>query len=476
MMRKTRSISILALSLVACGDEGGRGEAGGQSGTSGITTVTAGSATAATTEATTSASVGSDSEGGSGTSATGGASATSATSATTGTSTSTTGFKFDLGSFPDAPPNCGDADVEFSYIWISNSSQGTVSKINTRTLVEEGRYTSGPPGAQDPSRTSVNLDGDVAVVNRQGGITKIWAIPERCQDKNNDNVITTSTGPNDVLPWGQDECVAWNTPLLPASRPVAWTTGDKVGEDECGNAIYDNAKVWATGPTGGQTMVYLIDGDTGAIENQVTVPAGSGLGGCYGGAVDQNNDFWCVVYSGGPLVHVRITDLTYEIIPMPIATSSAYGFTVDSKGRSWIGGWNGLVHRYDPMTQQWTQVTVPANYTSLTRGMMEDQNGHIWGAALFGASQGIVRIDSDTATVVEIVDASKLPGVSTPTGASVDVDGIVWMVDQSKDGGGAWVYDPTTQTAQWVGGLVGPYTYSDMTGWALKNVAGGPSG
>ena len=468
-MKPIRRCLFLTLPIaVGCGG-GGEGRTGSASGgqTSGLTTATGGGPTS-----------GSPGTGGANSgSASGGGTSTTGTTSATGTSTSTTtGFKFDLGAFPDAPPNCEPGDVEFSYIWISNSSQGTVSKINTRTLVEEGRYTSGPPGAQDPSRTSVNLDGDVAVVNRQGGITKIWAIPERCQDKNNDNTITTSTGPNDVLPWGQDECVAWNTPLLPASRPVAWTTGDKVGEDQCGNPIFENPKVWATAPSGGQTVVYLIDGDTGAIDDQITVPAGSGLGGCYGGAVDQNNDFWCVVYSGGPLVHVRIVDLTYEIITMPVTVSSAYGFTVDSKGRSWIGGWNGLVHRYDPATSQWTQVTVPASYTSLTRGMMEDQNGHIWGAALFGASQGIVRIDSDAATVVEVIDSTKLPGVSTPTGASVDVDGIVWMVDQTKDGGGAWVYDPVAQTAQWFGGLVGPYTYSDMTGWALKNVAGGPSG
>ena len=464
---RTASLAVAAV-LAGCGDGGGGRTAAGGGGT-GIAT-----ATAATT-ADTSVGDGSATATGATAGTSAGASGATAASATAG-GASTTGFKFDLGAFPDAPPNCDPGDVEFSYIWISNSSQGTVSKINTRTLVEEGRYTSGPPGAQDPSRTSVNLDGDVAVVNRQGGITKIWAIPARCQDKNNDNVITTSTGPNDVLPWGQDECVAWNTPLLPASRPVAWTTGDKVGEDECGAPIFENPKVWATAPTGGgsSTVVYLLNGDTGAIENQITVPAGAGLGGCYGGAVDPNNDFWCVVYSGGPLVHVRIVDLTYEIIPLP--NPSAYGFTVDSKGRSWVGGWSGIIQRYDPMTQQWTQVTVPPTYTSLTRGMMEDQNGHIWGAALYDASQGIVRIDTDTASFVEVIDATKLPGVLTPTGASVDVDGIVWMVDQSKDGGGAWVYDPTTQAVQWVGGLVGPYTYSDMTGWALKNVAGGPSG
>jgi hypothetical protein len=73
---------------------------------------------------------------------------------------------------------CGPAD--WSYIWIANSSQSTVSKINTRTMVEEGRYlTRDTPG--NPSRTSVSVDGRaVAVANRFGGVVKIWTRPEDC--------------------------------------------------------------------------------------------------------------------------------------------------------------------------------------------------------------------------------------------------------------------------------------------------------
>ncbi len=465
---KHPNILVTCVGLVglatACGsNRDGRASASG-SATGGLTTAGTAGGTAGTSAGGTSGA----SASGGGTSA-GGTSA-GGTSAG-GTSAGDGGIKFDLGEIPDAGNNCGGGgnDVEFSYIWIANSSQNTVSKIDTRTLVEEGRYNT---GQGSPSRTSVNLDGDVAVVNRSGGITKIWAIPERCQDKNNDLTINTSTGPNDVLPWGSDECVAWNTPLPSGARPAAWTSGDKVGEDGCGNPIFQDAKVWSTAPGGGGSIVYLINGDTGAIENQVNVPAGSGLGGLYGGAVDSNNDLWGVVYSGGPLVHVRISDLSFEIIPLPVTSLSAYGFTVDSKGRSWVGGWNGLLHRYDPMNQTWTQVAMPGNVTSLNRGMMEDQQGHLWIASM---NQGIVRVDTDTATFIQLVDAQLPGGVATLTGASVDVDGVVWVVDQSKNGGGAFVYDPVADTAQWFGGLVGPYTYSDMTGWALKNVAN-PSG
>ncbi len=38
----------------------------------------------------------------------------------------------------------------------------------------------------------------------------IAAVEERCQDESNNGMIDTSTGPGDVKPWGQDECVLWN--------------------------------------------------------------------------------------------------------------------------------------------------------------------------------------------------------------------------------------------------------------------------
>jgi len=34
----------------------------------------------------------------------------------------------------------GDLGDVLSFIWISNSAEGTVSKINTKTAIEEGRY------------------------------------------------------------------------------------------------------------------------------------------------------------------------------------------------------------------------------------------------------------------------------------------------------------------------------------------------
>src|SRR5688500_9581229 len=45
-------------------------------------------------------------------------------------------------------------------IWVANSGEGTVSKIDTRTMKEIARYYTYPGGGADPSRTTVSLVGD----------------------------------------------------------------------------------------------------------------------------------------------------------------------------------------------------------------------------------------------------------------------------------------------------------------------------
>jgi hypothetical protein len=37
------------------------------------------------------------------------------------------------------------------------------------------------------------------------------ALKSKCIDKNGNGQIETSTGANDIKPWGQDECVLWHT-------------------------------------------------------------------------------------------------------------------------------------------------------------------------------------------------------------------------------------------------------------------------
>ncbi len=340
----------------------------------------------------------------------------------------------------------GDGDLDFSYIWIANSGEGTMSKINTRTMVEEGRYVVRPDQAGNPSRTSVNLSGDVAIANRAGGLTKVAATAERCVDVNGDGMITTANGAA-YLPWGQDECVLWHVPYQTESqRPVAWAPGTWNAQ----TCAYDNEDVWtATGSSAAGIDVYLHDGDTGMQLGMAHIGEMTFDGyGIYGGAVDGEGNFWGTMLGGILLTRVDKLTFDHQVWPVPI---SSYGMTVDSDGFVWACSFD--VARFDPESQTWQT----AMGVGGSGGCMGDGAGKIW-----LASDPLVAVDTTTLAVVDTID---IP--SYAHGVSVDFDGYVWGVTLQEPY--AYKADPTSHMVQTFSGLTLPYTYSDMTGFALKN-------
>ena len=352
--------------------------------------------------------------------------------------------------------------VEFSYIWVANSAQGTISKINTQTLVEEGRYIVRPDSAGNPSRTSVNLAGDVAVANRYGGVAKVLARTDDCKDINGMPGIQTSTGANDILPWGVEECVAWYTPFdFTTQRPLAWSPGQL----NKGTCVYEGMQLWTTGGQanqGGSVVVYALNGETGAVEQTIPIPEVQiGGFGPYGAAFDPEGNFWFVDSGNdGPtqeLVRVDTSDNTYTIWTTPAI--HPYGFTVDTKGRPWIAGYDGGIARFDPIAE-----TFDVNPAVTGLGIQEDALGRMWVAKYpWVQPETIFALDRDS---MQFIKEIVLPS-SLVKGISIDFYGKVWAVDQGQS---AFRVDPDSGMFDAYQGLTGPYTYSDMTGWGLSSV------
>ncbi|PRQ06732.1 hypothetical protein [Enhygromyxa salina] len=373
--------------------------------------------------------------------------------------------KWDLGTLPDSAFNCGQgggngSDPDFSFLWAANSTQGTISKIDTKTVTEVGRYIVRPDSNGSPSRTSVSLSGHVAVANRSGGVTKIYAREDYCEDTNGMPGIQTSNS-NQFLPWGQEECVAWHTPMnYQSQRPVAWGAGT-FNEGGC---VWDDEELWTSGTNNNGTIdVYVLDGDDGSTKEMVAIPTGgNGLTasfyGIYGGAVDGNGDFWgSQLGSSGRLVRVNRDDMSYDIWDTP-NNGSWYGMTVDSEGYVWLC--SSTVARFDPADETFQTASV-GGYTGCMADAAED--GLLW---MSTGGQGVVGVNRDTLLVEKMWNAGGSYGVS------IDFEGYVWTVAY---GNTASKIDPETGQFWTYNGLVGAYTYSDMTGYALSNV-GTPSG
>lgn len=386
------------------------------------------------------------------------------------------GTKFDVNGMPDM--GCeGDGAVEFSHIWIANAPN-TVSKIDTEQAVELARYETGPVGDAMPSRTSVSLYGDAAVANRVvGGVTKIAARHEDCVDTNNDNAITTSTGPNDVLPWGQDECVLWHVPLPidgapisgPGPRLVAWEAATLEGE--CGDEPDPDARLWVGWLDDKADTVHIrrVKGESGDTDAEIEVPGwDDGWTSVYGGAVDQDGNLWGVRKKHAGLLKVDADTLDYVLYDHPQNPSGFYGIAVDEDGRVWLTSMDtGMLWRFDPDTEIFEMLEDTAH--TYLHGIAFDSSGNAWIAGREPCALKHYDAHADM-WIDEDVDISECGLV---VGIGIDHGDKVWAVDYARHK--AYRYDPQTQLTVTVEGLNAPYSYSDMTGSGLRLVAG-PAG
>lgn len=470
---------LLSWAVLACGD------ARVDSGNSSVTGVGTGRDTTPEGSSGPGASGGGDSGGAStGRTETGGDPSTSSDG---GSGADSGDIRFDVGQDSDGGGNGGDGGSgcectkrEFSHIWVADTMQGTVSKIDTRTLVEQGRYRTGPDDGRRPSRTSVSVDGNAMVVaNRLGGVAKYWSRPELCQDTNGTPGIQTSTGPADVFPFRADECLAWYTPFpeLTTQRPVQWTAG-QWDETVC---AYIDQKVWTVGGGGGVkdqepgfcdndgVIVYRLDGDTGAIEEELRIPDSEfpcGIyHGPYGAAVDSEGNLWFQRKTEGKyLARVDFVTLDLEVFDLNAVGNPsgawAYGITVDRADRVWLSG--GL--RFDYAAGQMD--TFSTHNLAFTGLAWDPGRGRIW----WSDPDAIHWLDAET-----LVEGAPIPwpdGVTNRAarGVSVDIDGFLWAVRHMDDV--AFKVDPDTGTSWTVTGLRDTYTYSDMTGGQLADVGG----
>ncbi|MFO8070414.1 MAG: hypothetical protein R6V85_00950 [Polyangia bacterium] len=413
-------------------------------------------------------------------------------------------------------------------LWVSNSADGTVSKIDTEEVLEVGRYHVGLASDRaDPSRTSVDLAGDVFVANRNhnygtngtSSVTKIAADEERCVDRDGSNSIETSTGPDDVyprstgglVPAGQstDECVVWTRGFDdPLADPNSLTTpygcnGMRAvaATAETGDQYEYNGHVWVgcygqdygSGITG-QRGVYKLNGNSGDLMESYQMP------NCnpYGFFLDGENHLWVSCRhawswaDGDAGIAWMGPDDGVEHFMPPEVGVNPYGIAGDGEGRIWItvmGDQNGYVYRYTPGDDSdlgggtWDGLDVPG--ADNFRGIAVDSDGWVW------------AIDTSGDALVFLINPDLFPDSSAVlggyylgddddggtvhahngSGVAIDFDGHVWGISRCEGDPNGYatrlVVDRSGPVPEVVDKdiiAVGtePYTYSDMIGYNLR--------
>ncbi len=406
-----------------------------------------------------------------------------------------------VGLNPDGDLVLDQTTVENHYLWIANDAEGTVSKIDTRTGYEVGRYAtvthdtahnrvvdhaSGRPypnwnsdtngdnySDNRPSRTAIDFFGDMWVANRahdhptaqQPSITKVLNDPAACPDVDGDGVVETSRDidGDHIISLSNaaeffaedDECIA-----MTVAVGALGGTARALAIDAGSGAATDPGNPWVG--MWGESGFYQIEGLTGA---QLQGPISTSGVRPYGAAIDSTGRLWSVDHCCGTKGFGYL-DTTMNPAPWtPVATKPVftglgdgnYGIVVDLEDRVWIGGYpyGGLL-RYDPATGNWLEAIITGySTTGQVRGVAIDTAGYVWAAFHPNGGDGLVaRINADTGASDGVwqLDNATPPNAGTaniPVGVGVDfaeADGSynVWTNNQSTSNVSRLHIDGTT--------------------------------
>ncbi|MFN5355631.1 MAG: T9SS type A sorting domain-containing protein [Bacteroidota bacterium] len=386
------------------------------------------------------------------------------------------------------------------YVNIACSGKGTVVRIDAITGQIIGEYLTAPAGmARNPSRTTVDKDGNCWVTNRDetspiGGIPKgsvarigviiggtrcnASGIPDpngqyikdpaynTCIDRDGDGLIKTSFGLGNVLPWGN-------------FFGVDSDGGVQTAEDE---AITVYTRVFATGA---RTIAVdpfnfvWVGGSSNTNHEKLDRTTGNpipgsrfnyGVGG-YGGLIDGNGRLWSA--SNGLLRFETNPDSTnaYTVIN----GVGNYGLGIDpNTGEIWhtfVSG--GIVGKISPSG---SLIGTYSHGSFHAQGVAVDADSNVWVAhSLIGPATTVGHLRTDGTFVGNI----PLTG-SGPTGVAVDAFGKVWVscynssvacrIDPNAGpiGGGGYPVGAVDLTVN-LGANATPYNYSDMTGFVVIN-------
>ncbi len=355
----------------------------------------------------------------------------------------------------------GTVGSTFPVLWVANAGEDSVSKIDTRTNKEVARYKTwfelGLHGAYDgpaPSRTTVDTDGNVFVLNRHfdgrpAMLMKILATGGI--DRNGNGVIDTSddtSGDGQIQPAEMKAIVDSNgngkidAAELTDER-VAWAVevGDPggIGRAAC---IGTDGNVWVG--LYSQQAFYKVSGSTGAVMSGPHAVEWTP----YGCAVDRNGILYSATLGSG---YGRL-DTNTPTNQRLVNIGSTYGIAIGN-GNVYLGG-----------NCAYTEVNASTEANVFRNGVCD--------SGLSVDINGDVVTGSSTAAKYSKVDGHEIwQNTTDPAGYAVGVvadgDGNVWQVDFSNNR--VTKFDGATGAflAQIPVGSQ-PYTYSDATGIAAR--------
>jgi hypothetical protein len=240
--------------------------------------------------------------------------------------------------------------LETKTVFVPNTGEGTLSAIDPDSALERARYRT---LADEPAQIAIDYAGGAWVLGEQsdGGsaLTHIAGDEASCVDRDGDG-LDTSSGPSDVLPLGQDDCVLLDIALareLGRARGLA-VSGLRSPDREA-------PVLWIGLPQ--ERALIALDGESGEELERVETPSFRP----YAAMFDPWGTLWAIDRDGWlarvetalspPAVHVREVELTCYVLS---------SIAIDESGVITLAGAEcESVARYDPTRESWTFVDMP---------------------------------------------------------------------------------------------------------------------
>jgi streptogramin lyase len=345
--------------------------------------------------------------------------------------------------------------IESRAVWVPNTGDGTLSKVDAEAAIEIARYR---VAGDTPERVAVDHDGAAWVLSpsldAQSLLTKVGGAREACQDRDADG-FSSSSGPEELLPVGQDDCVLLQTAVGGAgevARSLAIDGTRAPDRELAGHA-------WV-GLQHGQRLLQL-DGETAAVRREVSTAGVEPL--------DSAFDPWGVLWlidRAGLLARV---DLAFDpprvdVIEAPLRCYEFDSLASDLQGVLTLTGFSCEdVVTYDPRRDLWRHVK--------TEGVLDTR-----GVAVLGDQSWVVhtagrlsRVRREPLAILETFELAG-DGISPleSTAVSADSLGQLWVASSTGGPAGAGVlsrFDPQLEavTAQVAVGRL-PRPRGDLTG------------
>jgi streptogramin lyase len=380
------------------------------------------------------------------------------------------------------------------YLWVPNTNESTLSKWDARTRTELARYRVGIAAGECagrccwvnncnmPSRTVVDGRGDAYVASRgfmmQGTVSKIAARRRDCVDRNGNGMIDTSTGPANVLPFNEDECVLWTANVGPLGAVLRSLAIDRGSEDNPNGTPWVGACESITGLN--NAGLFQLDPRTGAVLRAVDFDRCA-----YGAVVTPDGTLWQHSHSRGLTPVNPYSGIVGTFVPLPTTFArggcvTSYGVTADMQGRLWLSGSACAdVLGYDPRSRAWTRVELRSRgATAAGLGITVDSTGRVWVPAAGSPprvfswdAEAFVRGSTIAARDVSVIELTSAGAGWTPSAIGVDRGGALWVASYTLPSPLVRV-DLGTSAVERIDGPNRVYTYTDFTGGVRRLLLG----